>query len=64
MKTNNRTNSNIKNDQINKDNLIEETENKKEEQGKKIEEKQEKGEQKEKICLDLEILNSWNLPIG
>ena len=49
MKTNNRTNSNIKNDQINKDNLIEETENKKEEQGKKIEEKQEKGEKEQKI---------------
>ena len=51
MKTNNKTLSNNKADKIIKDNLIEKKENEKE-------------EQKEKLLLDLEILNSWNLPIG
>ena len=48
IKTNNKTSSNIKENQNIKDNLIE--------NNKKLE--------KEKLCLDLEILNSWNLPIG
>ena len=48
-KTSNKTNSNLNINQNIKDNLIE---------------KNEKESEKEKLCLDLEILNSWNLPIG
>ena len=48
-KTNNKTNSNLNTNKNIKENLIE---------------KNEKESEKEKLCLDLEILNSWNLPIG
>ena len=48
-KTSNKTNSNLNINQNIKENLIE---------------KSEKISEKEKLCLDLEILNSWNLPIG